>query len=414
MSILATILENPLIEVAARIGGLSLLAGAVTALASFVFRARARVALPEGAALILGLGAVAIYLNTRLIFVQFVGDTGDPLNTSEALVNVSVFVAAGVACYGGRYVGDKAGTSNRIDWDWLQPNLSPIVRATGLSITVALPDDVADIDGYDEVPPETKNKMAGRTLHFTRGITLSELESGVVARLKEEHDIGYVDIDIAVDGTVEYLAVGQRASGIGPTLPPDHAAVAVRADPPFSATSGDTVQLWRTGSNAAEERLGAAELRASAGSVVTLSVDDTIATSIDPTDTHRLMTLSGESYPDREFAAMLRRGDETMSVFEFTADSPFVGHSVKAIDATVIAVRDSDGTVDTIPKRDRRIQAGDCLYAIGQPDALRQIESATGTQLLDFQRIAAANESSPADRSRPSRDTETYFTDDAE
>lgn len=399
MSLLAAILGHPLVEVITRIGGLSLLAGVVTAFAAFVFRARVRVALPEGAALILGLGAVAIYLNTRLILVQFIGDTGDPLTTSEALLNVSVFIAAGVACYGGRYAGDKAGASNRIDWGWLQPDLSPIVRATGRSITVTLPDDVADIDGYDEVAPETKKKLAGRTLHFPKGITLSELSAQAVARLKEDHDIGYVDVDIAVDGTVEYLAVGQRASGIGPTLPPDYAGVAVRADPPFSATSGDTVQVWRIDQDGTETRLGTAELRASVDNVVTLSMNETVAAKIDPTDTHRLMTLSAEAHPDREFAAMLRRGDETMSVFEFTADSPFLGSSVKALDVAVIAVRASDGTVETIPQRDRLIQAGDCLYAIGQPDALRKLESATGTELLEneFHRAAAATAKPQAD-----------------
>ena len=422
MSLVTAVLTNPLVEAAVRIAGLSLLAFAVTALASFVFRARVRNTFPEGAALILGLGVVAIYLNTRLVFVQFIGDAGDPLTTGEAILNVSVFVAAGVASYGGRYAGDKAGTSERISLGMFQPDFSPIVRAAGRFITVTLPEDIEDIEGYDPVEEETKETLAGRTIDFPRGLTLAELQSQVIARLKGEYDIGYVDLDMAADGTVEYLGVGQRAAGLGPTLPPKSAAVAIRADPPFSATPGDTVQLWRvdavdanegsdesslkgtaesagdvdgsdvntgsatgtdTGHTRREKRIGTAELRASAGKVATVATDEAVADRVDPTVGHRLMTLSADSHPDREFAAMLRRGDETMSIVEISDESPLVGNPVGALDVTIIAVRSAGGDVETIPKRDRLVAAGDSLFAIGRPEVLRKMESSKGAHATD-------------------------------
>ena len=452
MSIVTAVFTHSLIEAAVRIVGLSLLAFVVTGLASFVFRVRVRSTFPEGATLILGLGVVAIYLNTRLVFVQFLGDAGDPLTTGEAIINVSVFVAAGVASYGGRYAGDKAGTSGRIPWGRFQPDFSPIVRAAGRFITVTLPEDIKDIEGYDSVDEEAKEALAGRRMDFPRGLTLAELQSQVIARLKEEHQIGYVDIDMSADGTVGFLAVGQRAAGLGPTLPPKSAAVAVRADPPFSATPGDTVQLWRvdaadtnedsdvtgegtteragdiggddvntgtdTGRSHREKRIGTGELRASAGKIVTIATEETVADRIDPTVDHRLMTLSADTHPDREFAAMLRRGDETMSIVDISAESPLVGSSIGALDVTIIAVRSAGGDVETIPKRDRLVAAGDSLFAIERPETLRKLESSKGTQTAEldsFGRKAATGALlfSQADRERQAeREDWTEYDDD--
>ncbi|WP_440764812.1 potassium transporter TrkA [Natronorubrum sp. DTA7] len=380
MSLLASVFGHPVVEGVLRIVGLALLAGIVTTIAAFVYRVRARTQFPEGATLILGLGAVALYLNTRLVFVQFIGDAGDPLTVTEAVVNISVFVAAGVASYGGRRIGDQAGTSERIDWGWLQPDFSPIVRAAGRFITVTLPDEIEDIEGYEPVDDDTKSALAGQTLDFPRGLTVTDLRSQLVARLKEEHDIGYVDVELADDGTVEYLGVGQRAAGIGPTLPPNSAAVAVRADPPFSASAGDTVQLWRVNADG-ETRLGAAELRASVGPVATLITDDSIAKTVDPTEPYRLLTLAAESHPDREFAGMLRRADETMSLVDITDASPLVSTPLGALDVTIIAVRSPGGEVETIPKRDRSIDAGDQLFAIGRPESLRKLEAVAGVRV---------------------------------
>ena len=454
MSLITALLTNSLVEAAVRIAGLSVLAFVVTALASFVFRARVRNTFPEGATLILGLGVVAIYLNTRLVFVQFLGDAGDPLTTGEAVLNVSVFVAAGVASYGGRYAGNKAATSERIPWGRFQPDFSPIVRAAGRFITVTLPEDIEDIEGYDPVEEETKETLVGRTMDFPRGLTLVELQSQVIARLKEEHDVGYVDLEMTADGTVEFLAVGQRAAGLGPTLPPKSAAVAIRADPPFSATPGDTVQLWQVDStdinedcgeagegttdssgdvdgggsgtgvttgtdtrpNRREERIGTAELRASVGKVATVAADKAVADRVDPTVNHRLMTLSADSHPDREFGAMLRRGDETMSIVEISAESPLIGASVGALDVTIIAVRSTGGDVETIPKRDRLIAAGDSLFAIGRPETLRKLESSKGAHATDADGIGRGAASgafllSEADHERERRVDREDWTD---
>lgn len=398
MSLVGAIISNPLIEIAIRLLGLSLLSFAVTLTVSLFYFVRVGKPIPEGPALIIGLGAVAIYLNTRLIFIQFVGDAGDPLTVDEAVLNVGVFVAAGGATYGGRHAASRIGESDRFKQLRFHPDLSPLVRATGRYITVRLPDDasdIEDIEGYDPVQEETKEALAGQTIDFPRGLTLTELEYQLVGRLKEEHDIGYVDVELTANGTIEYIAIGQRAAGIGPTLPPRSAAVAVRADPPFSATPGDMVQIWDVSEDGTESRVGTGELRASVGQVATVAVEESVAQQIDPTRDYRLMTLAAETNPEREFAAMLRRGDETMSIFELTDESPFVGNPIGTIEATVIAIQKGSGEVETIPKRDRLLEAGDVIFVIGRPDALRKLDGATGTSKTSPPVLAAEHTSTP-------------------
>lgn len=410
MSLVTAVLSHSLVEVVLRIAGLALLAGVATTVVTFVYRVRVRTQFPEGATLIVGLGIVAIYLNTRLVFVQFVGTGGDLFSVGEALLNVAVFFVAGIASYAGRSVGDKMGTSDRLEWGWLQPNFSPIVRAAGRFITVTLPDDIDDIVGYDPVEEKTKKALAGRKFDFPRGLTVDELQSQLGERLKQDHDIGYVDVELTGDGEIEYLAVGQRPAGLGPTLPPQSAAVAVRADPPFSATAGDTVQLWRA-SDGAEKRLGTAELRASVGKVATVAVDEDVAASLDPTVDHRLMTLSADSYPDREFTTMLRQSDETMNIVEVSAESQLIGTSVGALDVTVIAIRAATGELNTIPKREHVIQAGDCLFAIGRPDRLRKLESSQGITAADSNDIiqsATPEEVSSTSMGEPTGNSEDH------
>ncbi len=381
MTLLQALLDGTILAGAFRVVSLALVAAVATALVAFFYRVRTGQQFPEGPTVLIGLGTVALILNTRLILVQFVGD-GDALTQTEAIVNVIVFVAAGAASYGGRRAGERLGTSERVTSGRFQPDFSPLVRAVGRFITVTLPEDIDDIDGYDPVSEDTKKALSGKAFDFPRGMTVATLKTQLVTRLREEHDVGYVDVELADDGSVEYLAVGQRVAGLGPTLPPKSAAVAIRADPPLTASPGDTVQIWRV-SEGTEERVGTAELRTTVGSVVTLVADESLARKLDPTVEYRLLTLAADSYPDKEFAAMLRREDETMSIVELDAGSPLVGKSVGSLETTLIAIRGVEGEIDTIPKRSRTLAAGETLFAIGKPDVLRRLELLKGTTTTD-------------------------------
>jgi len=123
------------------------------------------------------------------------------------------------------------------------------------------------------------------------------------------------------------------------------------------------------------ERVLTGELRGVADDVVTVAVDATETSKLDPTERYKLVTLPVQERPDREFASLLRAADETMGTVTIPPESELVGTAVGELDVTVAAIT-RNGDAEPIPSRDRTLSAGDVLYAIATPDALRRVEAA--------------------------------------
>lgn len=373
------------LQVLARVVGLALLSGALGIGVGAFYRWYTREQVPEGLAVLAGLSAVAVYLNTEEALGDVIGGNFDVLSVEAALLNVGVFAAAGLAASAGGRVGDRLGESALSTTGGVtETNVSRIVRTVGRVITVELPDadDIEDVVGYDPVGPDVKETLGGQTLVFPRRLTVEELRERLVARLRTDYGVGHVDVDLAEDGRVEYLAVGSREAGLGPTLPPETVAVAVRADPAFAASPGDVVQVWTTGAGPPES-VAVGEVRGTAGDVVTLAVDAADAERLAPEGRYRLVTLPVESRADREFVSVLRAADETMGVTTIAQGSPLVETPVSALDVSVVAVRPADGGVEAIPPRTRPLAAGETVYTVARPDELRKLEAAAAPRRPD-------------------------------
>jgi len=360
---------------AAEVLGLSLVAGVLAALVALVYRWYVNERVPSGLPILVGLSGVALYLGSSRALKQVIGNTGDPFDEMTALANIVTFLVALAAARLGTDMGDRVGTDVFVATGATQveSEVSRVVQAVGRVITVEIPDEVDDIVGYDPVPDETKAKLEGKTFVFPRRLTVAELRERLVTRLKADYAVGHVDIELAADGTVDYLAVGSRAAGIGPTLPPETSAVAVRADPAFAASAGDLVQVWRSDP---VERVLTAEVRATADDVVTLAVDAADTRKLDAGERYKLVTLPVETRPDREFVSLLRAADETMAAVTVAAGSPLVGQPTGALDVSVVAVRPAEGPVEPLPGRDRALRGGDTLYLVATPEAIRKVEAA--------------------------------------
>ncbi|WP_267640660.1 TrkA C-terminal domain-containing protein [Haloarchaeobius amylolyticus] len=351
--------------------GLGVLAAAVGAGVAVLYRWYTREAVPDGVAILLGIGVVALLLNTE-----------EALSTTTfeevaAATTIASIVVSGIGSDLGRRGGDAFAASAfavtgtaRLDRE-----VSQFVRAVGRVVTVTLPEDIEDIDGYDPVDPKTKEALAETTFVFPRRITVAELRDRVVGRLKDDYGVGHVDIEIAEDGSVPYLAVGSRAAGLGPTLAPGTVAVAIKADPANAASPGDVVQVWERTEEGLQRR-ATGELRATQGDVVTLAVDETDAEALSDTTEYRLVTLPAEPSADREFASLLRVADETMGAVAIDEGSALAGLTVGALDVTVAAIRSPDGAVTATPPRTTPLPAGTTVYVIARPDALRTFEAA--------------------------------------
>jgi hypothetical protein len=350
-----------------------LAAGGVAVAYRWYFRQR----IPEGVAVLLGVSAVVLYLNTASLGSIIGGTDVVLLRVDVVLFNVvAVGVAAAVAP-AGAWTGDVVARNvfAVAGGKQLEGEIGRVVRTVGRVTPVTLPaaEDIADMDSYEAVAPATKEGMAGRTLLFPRRVTVAELRERLVARIKEDFGVNYVDVDVTQEGEIEYLAVGSRAAGIGPTLAPGTAAIAVHADPPYTATPGDVVQAWIGGDD--PRRVATAELRATAGDVATLALDETDAARLEESETYRLVTLPAEPQADREFASLLRAADETMTAVTIGPESPLVGTSVRDLEAVVAAVRPASASIEAIPERDRLFEPGDTVFLLGRPDALRRVEA---------------------------------------
>ncbi|SFR93214.1 hypothetical protein SAMN05216559_1243 [Halomicrobium zhouii] len=355
--------------------GVAVFAGVVAGSVALAYRWYVRERVPTGLSLLAGLAVVAVSLSTTTLLAEEISPDGRDIVLATALVHVAAFLTSGLAATAGTRFGDRLGVDlfaatgvSDVDAD-----VSEIVQTVGRVTTVQLPDEVADIVGYDPVTEETKETLAGRRFLFPRRLTKAELRERLVSRLRTDYGVGHVDVEVGDDGSVSFLAVGSRAAGIGPTLPPATNAVAIRADPAHAASAGDLVQVWETDPL---KRVLTGELRGVAGDVVTVAIDAADTPKLNPADRYKLVTLPVQDRPDREFASLLRSADETLATVTVEGGSDLDGVTVDALDVTVAAITRTDERPEPLPARNRALQPGDVVYAIATPENLRKVEAA--------------------------------------
>ncbi|GAB7012152.1 hypothetical protein JCM18549_04230 [Halolamina salina] len=385
--------------------GLSVLAFFVSGGVSVAYRWYFREPIPRGLAALFGVATVALYLNTVGLLGRVIGTPGgDPFDAVGIGIDLLTLLSAFVATIPGRRLGDslRSGVLSAAGAREVNASVGRALRGVARLSAVELPatDEIEDMASHDPVPAAVKDELGGKTLLFPRAGT-ETLRERLVTRLKEDYGVGYVDAELDDDGTVTYLALGSRLAGIGPTLGPGTCAVAVEADPASDAGPGDIVQVWTTpepappatesDAEAADaeapaaatpapsevegaKRVTTAELRATAGETVTLVVDEGDAEALSPDERYRLVTLPVSARADQEFASLLRAADETLGVVDVPEGSPLVGTTVGDLAVAVVAIRESSGTLDSLPARERALEPGDSVYAIGRPDVLRGLE----------------------------------------
>ncbi|MDZ7689143.1 MAG: potassium transporter TrkA [Halobacteriales archaeon] len=370
------------VEAVVAVVALAFASAVVAATVAFSARIYSREPSPGALNVLAGLGAIAVWLNLSGSLGNFIQGETQLVQAGTAFVNLaSITVGSLTASYGGK-LGDRAAvefsTLSKASYDG---DVTRMVRSAGRTVTVEVPDAdrIEDIDGYDPVSDDTKKKLAGKRFVFPRGMTVAELHRRVTDRLKEDYEVGYVDVELEANGEVEFLGLGRGVSGIGPTLGPGTCAVAVRADPAYSSGPGDNVQLWMKNEDGTAERIASGELRATVGDVVTVALDENDAKKVSPSETYRLVTLPSEKGPERQFASMLRSADETMSVVTVTEESALVGTEIGAVAVPVVAVRAPDGEVVAVPPKARVVSEGDTLYVVGRPEELRRLDTSSAT-----------------------------------
>ncbi|ADJ14681.1 hypothetical protein [Halalkalicoccus jeotgali] len=342
------------LSVAVRTLALAALAGAVTATAAAGYRLYARETMPARLGILVGLSAVAIWLNTVVALTQYVDAGTDPLAPVRAVRNVLVFAASAGAAELGRRAGDRLAANSSVlaGARSVEGEVSPLVKAVGRVLTVTLPTTVEDAPGYEPVSKDTKETLAGATFVFPRGLTVAELRERLESRLGDDYGIGHVDCEISTDGTVSSLAVGLRASGLGPRLAPGTVALAIRADPAPDASPGDAIELWCEG-----HRIATGELRDATETVATVALDSD-DTPLAPEE-YRLVTLAEGNGAERAARALFRS-----AVTKRRVDAELAGRRVAEFDRVVLGIKGAD--FEVLPDPRRRLENEEVVYVLDQ------------------------------------------------
>ncbi len=367
-----TIAPEQVLDVLVRLLGFAALAGGTAAGAAATFRWYSAEELPEGVAILVGVSTVAIWLNTKTALQDAIIGTTPLLDPATAIYTVAAFVVSAITADGGRRVGDyiaqdvfAISTPRSID------DVSQLVRSAGRVITVELPTEIDDVEGYDPVDEITKEELAGETFLFPRRLTREQLRDRLVDRLQRDHGVGHIDVEFAADGSIDYLALGSRPAGIGPTLAPGTVGIALRGDPAADASPGDAVRLWRRDGDSIR-RVTRGELRGTADDVVTLAIDAADAARIESDGDYRLVTLPDNPGAERDLVSLLRAADETVTTLPIETGDPLSGSTVGSLPVLVLAI-DREPSPIALPAPETTLDAGDVVYVLARPDALRRL-----------------------------------------
>lgn len=166
-----------------------MLSGGVAATAALVYRWYGRTPIPEGVGVLLGVGSVALWLNTTASLAGAIDGSDALVEPATAFYTIGTIVVVGIAADLGRRAGDRfaadaasvaAGVTGSLDGD-----VSTLVRSVRRAIRVTLPAEIDDVEGYDSVDSNvcvdwaltgrTRSRPAARTeriQHWNRSATL--------------------------------------------------------------------------------------------------------------------------------------------------------------------------------------------------------------------------------------------------
>ncbi|QSX00937.1 hypothetical protein [Haloterrigena alkaliphila] len=346
--------------------GYGLLAGAGALAVAFGYRALTVRKLPAGPAVLVGLALPTGWLTIGAVRQGTVVAESPLLHYTSSVFLLGVVAAGTLAAAGGHRLGDHlaCGVFDVRPLERSGP-VADLVRSAGLAVAVTLPDTIDDADGYPTVDAARKRELAGRRFLFPSDLSVSELQARLEARIESDFDVGYVCAELDEDGSAVGVAVGDRQVGVSPTLGPDQVAVAIAADPPSRASTGDPVEIWTTG-DGQNGFVATGTLRASAGSATTLLVDADDATAFEAGRRYRLTTRPETPSDGHALVSAIRAADETVTVRTVDEGGPLENEFAGWVPGRVLAIERGDEII-SLPADREPLEAGNMVYAFGTP-----------------------------------------------
>lgn len=365
--------------------GYGLLAGLVTTALAFGYRARTVRHLARGPAIIAGLAVPLTWLCIELWREGVIVADSPLAHYTTGTYLLGVVATGAILSTGGHRLGDHlaCGVFGISGLDAPGP-IADRIRSAGIAVVLTLPETIDDADGYPPVDDDSKRMLEGRTVLLPQELSPAERRSRLRRRLEDDFGIGYVAVEVADDGTVKSLKIGEQPTGLSARIPPDRVAVAIRAAFPPRVSTGDPVEVWTTDSDSSR-LVATGTFRSSSGSVATLIVDEGDA-AVFTLETQYRLTVHQELPSDgSELVSAIRAADETITLTTVVPNGPLESEFVGWIPGTVLVIDRGDRVIAR-PADGESLQAGDTLYVLGTPEILCRLRHRmlTDSKALDI------------------------------
>ena len=381
---------------------LGILTGMFTALLvfglAFTFQYVAGVAFPANTGLMIGLGAAGLQGGLMRLM-------RDPAMLQSSVIITALLVVLLITAYSqkrGVELAKKVPPKTVVFNAFRNRRLSKgVVKRLGRfgKVTITVPGEVLDMEGYAPLTDDLRNKIATRTWQFPADLPLSELERRLQERLQIEFNVADVNVSINARGEAT-ISAAPPASGLSQRVPPDKHAIGVEALVPTGVAFGDRVTV----------EFEEGEIDSTVMSVVPPEVKEKIHTPPPPTPALAQTAAGGEARVgiavDRtdvaeslsakpkkfhvqprgnnreyELITLLRRHGNNFRRVEVTAGSPFAGMRLGGLGlrakygVSVLALKHRD-TWTFAPRGSTVIQPGDDLFVTGPGTGINEVTEA--------------------------------------
>ncbi len=275
---------------------------------------------------------------------------------------------------------------------------------------------IGDIEGYPQLPEETRKTLREGSWKFPAALSIQELETRLAEKLLSEYDLSEVTVSINADGLAEISAApetgglsrrvpsGKRAASIG-TLLPTGLAVGdnVRLDLASGSVTGEVVSA-RTGKPETEskepeptptdvevkpdggtetetaEKLPHAPTTDGGDGSVTVALSPEQARQVIREETAKVTVQSRGKSREYEALDVLQRDGNQFRLMTVEEDGPFDGVTIGEMsirdeyNVAILAIRRKTERI-VAPRGSARLEAGDELIVTGKADPLKAFHS---------------------------------------
>ncbi len=375
---------------------LGALTGVVPALVAwclgFVFRYVTGVSLPGFAVVVLGVAIAGVQGGLLGLL--------DP-NVIESPVVVVAVIVVMLATQYAHAKGDSMGASfpRRIGLRQLREHRlsSDVIERVGRfgRVRVRPVGDVGDIEGYPPLSDEIRSPLREGEWTFPADLPIGELESRLEDRLRTEHDLADVSVEIDTGGKATIRAAPPEGA-LSRRLPGNRRAVSFDTLVPTGLARGDEIALdlgddevvgtvlsAKTDAEASDDESDVTESVSRAPTTtggegrVTIAVRKADASDLIDGDPEKLRVRSRETRSEFELVHLFRQAGKRWEKLQIRAGSELDGVTLGSLavrdthDVAVLGIEQtSDWTI--APSGTTVLSAGDELYVVGARNSLRR------------------------------------------